>query len=107
METRNRDGLPRPTNRSDSRPDFVLNADELANFVVVVPSATDLNVQGSRGVRTEQQSRNPLPRPDQDITRNLRTPGLELGHLLDENREIEDEPIRLPQSYSRFTSVVL
>ncbi|MDX1745260.1 MAG: ATP-binding protein, partial [Halobacteriales archaeon] len=47
------------------------------------------------GTRSEQQSRNPLPRPDHDITSQLRQPGLELGHLLDENRDPEDEPIRL------------
>jgi DNA helicase HerA-like ATPase len=80
---------------------LVLNADELANLVVV-PSSEDLNVEGSRGARAEQQSRNPLPRPDHDITRQLRTPGLELGHLLDENREPEDEPLRLSSDLLPF-----
>ena len=94
LQTRRRDRLPRLTNRADSRPDLVLNADELANLVVV-PSASSLTVEGSRGTRSEQRSRNPLPRPDHDITSQLRQPGLELGHLLDENREPEDEPIRL------------
>ena len=94
ITTRWRDNVPRLTNRSDSRTDLVLNADELANLVVV-PSSSDLTVEGSRGTRAEQQSRNPLPRPNQDITRQLREPGLELGYLLDENREPEDEPLRL------------
>ena len=94
IATRRRDSLPRPTNRPDSRPDLVLSADELANLVVV-PSSSDLTVEGSRGTRAEQQSRNPLPRPNQDITRQLREPGLELGYLLDDNREPEDVPIRL------------
>ena len=94
LRTRRRDRIPRLTNRADSRPDLVLNADELANLVIV-PSASSLTVEGSRGTRSEQRSRNPLPRPDHDITKQLRQSGLELGHLLDENRDPEDEPIRL------------
>lgn len=92
--TLRRNRFPRLSNRSDRQPDLILNAEEVAN-IVIVPSAADLTVEGSRGTRAEQQSRNPLPRPDQDITRQLRRPGLELGYLLDENREPEDEPIRL------------
>ena len=101
VTSRQRDWLPRPTNRSDSRPDLVLNADELANFVIV-PSSSDLTVEGGRGTRAEQKSRNPLPRPDPDITRQLRQPGLELGYLLDGNRDPEDEPVRIPSDVLPF-----
>ncbi len=101
IATRRRDHLPRPTNRADSRLDLVLNAEELANLIVV-PSAADLTVEGSRGTRAEQRSRNPLPRPTHDITRQLRRPGLELGYLLDENRDPEDEPLRIPPDLLPF-----
>jgi len=50
------------TGRGKTRPDLVLSGDELANFILV-PSADQLSVEGTRGTRAEQQSRNPLPRP--------------------------------------------
>lgn len=101
IATRRRDHLPRPTNRADSRLDLVLNAEELANLIVV-PSAGDLTVKGSRGTCAEQRSRNPLPRPTHDITRQLRRPGLEIGYLLDENCDLEDEPLRIPPALLPF-----
>ncbi|WP_425499084.1 ATP-binding protein [Natronosalvus amylolyticus] len=89
------------------RPDFVFNADELAN-VIVVPSAEDLTVEGSRGARSEQRSRNPLPRPNPDLMAQFRE-GMAIGYALDENSTIQPDPIRIPPNlltrhYGRFAS---
>jgi hypothetical protein len=48
------------TGRGKTRPDFVLDGRELAN-VLVVPSSEQLSVEGTRGTRAEQQSRNRSP----------------------------------------------
>ncbi len=90
-----------------NRPDFVFNADELAN-VIVVPSADDLTVEGSRGARSEQRSRNPLPRPNPDLMAQFRE-GMAIGYALDENGTIQPDPIRIPPNlltrhYGRFAS---
>ncbi|WP_076610444.1 conjugal transfer protein [Natronorubrum thiooxidans] len=77
-----------------TRPDLVFNADELANLVVV-PGGEDLTVDGSRGVRSEQRSRNPLPRPNPDLMEQFRE-GMAIGYALDENGTPEDEPTRIP-----------
>jgi DNA helicase HerA-like ATPase len=93
------------TSSGKVRPDFVLNADELANFTLV-PSGEQLSVEGTRGTRAEQQSRNPLPRPHQDLMDEFRD-GMAIGHALDENGDPEDEPTHippdlLPTHYGRF-----
>ncbi|WP_243645339.1 ATP-binding protein [Natrarchaeobius chitinivorans] len=82
--------------RGKRRPDLVLNADELANLTVV-PSSQDLTVEGSRGTRSEQRSRNPLPRPHPDLMDEFRE-GMAIGYAIDENGEPEDEPVCLPPS---------
>ncbi|RKD87988.1 ATP-binding protein [Halopiger aswanensis] len=84
------------TGRGKSRPDLVLNGDELANLVVV-PSSQDLTIEGSRGARSEQRSRNPLPRPNPDLMEEFRE-GMAIGYALDETGEPEDEPVRIPPS---------
>lgn len=93
------------TGRGKTRPDLVLNADELANFILV-PSAEQLSVEGTRGTRAEQQSRNPLPRPHQDLMSEFRD-GMAIGYALDENGDSEDVPTHippglLPTHYGRF-----
>jgi DNA helicase HerA-like ATPase len=93
------------TGRGRRKPDLVLNADELAN-VVVVPSSEELTIEGSRGTRSEQRSRNPLPRPHPDLMDEFRE-GMAIGYALDETGEPEDEPTCLPPSlltthYARF-----
>jgi len=93
------------TGRGKTRPDFVLSGQELANFVLV-PSSEQLSVEGTRGTRAEQQSRNPLPRPHQDLMREFRE-GMAIGTALDETGEPEDVPTRLPPRllpthYGRF-----
>jgi len=82
------------TGSGKTRPDIVLNAGELANFVLA-PSAEQLTVEGSRGTRAEHQSRNPLPRPHPDLMREFRT-GMALGYALDEDGEPEDTPVYIP-----------
>ncbi|MFP8890598.1 conjugal transfer protein [Natrialbaceae archaeon A-CW2] len=84
------------TGSGKKRPDLVFNADELANLVVV-PSADDLTVEGSRGARSEQRSRNPLPRPNPDLMDRFRE-GMAIGYAIDENGSPESEPTRIPPS---------
>jgi len=95
------------TGSGKKRTDFVFNADELAN-VVVVPSADDLTVEGSRGARSEQRSRNPLPRPNPDLMAQFRE-GMAIGYAVDESSTIQLEPVRIPPNlltrhYGRFAS---
>ena len=93
------------TGRGKTRPELVVSGTELANFVLV-PSADQLSVEGARGTRAEQQSRNPLPRPHQDLMREFRE-GMSIGYALDETGDPEDVPTHippglLPTHYGRF-----
>ena len=93
------------TGRGKTRPEFVLSGRELANFVVV-PSSEQLSVEGARGTRAEQQSRNPLARPHQDLMSEFRD-GMAIGYALDDTGDPEDVPTRipprlLPMHYGRF-----
>ncbi|WP_128478895.1 ATP-binding protein [Halorussus pelagicus] len=95
------------TGRGKTRPDFVLSGTELANFVLV-PSSEQLTVEGTRGTRAEQQSRNPLPWPNPDLVQQFQD-GMAIGHALDENGEPRPDPIRIPPNlltthYGRFAS---
>jgi DNA helicase HerA-like ATPase len=87
------------------RPELIVSGDELANFILL-PSAGELTIEGTRGTRAEQQSRKPLPRPHQDLMREFRV-GMAIGYALDENSEPEETPIHIPPSllpthYGRF-----
>ncbi len=82
------------TGSGKTRSDLVFNADELANLIVV-PGGDDLTVEGSRGTRSEQRSRNPLPRPHPDLMEEFRE-GMAIGYALDENGVTEDTPVRIP-----------
>ena len=93
------------TGRGKTRPEFVLSGRELAHFVLV-PSSEQLTVEGARGTRAEQQSRNPLPRPHQDLMGEFRD-GMAIGYALNDTGEAEDVPTRipprlLPTHYGRF-----
>jgi DNA helicase HerA-like ATPase len=93
------------TGRGKRRPELVLNGNELAHFMTA-PSSEQLTVEGTRGTRAEQQSRNPLPRPHQDLMRQFRE-GMDIGYALEENGEPEEQPTALPPSllpthYGRF-----
>ncbi|WP_435182196.1 ATP-binding protein [Halorussus sp. AFM4] len=95
------------TGRGKTRPDFVLSGTELANFVLV-PSSEQLTVEGTRGTRAEQQSRNPLPWPNPDLVQQFQE-GMAIGYALDENGEPRPDPIRIPPKlltthYGRFAS---
>ncbi|MBP1955866.1 DNA helicase HerA-like ATPase [Halarchaeum rubridurum] len=95
------------TGRWKTRPDFVLSGRELAHFLLV-PSSEQLSIEGSRGTRAEQQSRNPLPRPNPDLREQFRE-GMAIGYALDETGDPEDEPVRIPPDlltthYGRFAS---
>jgi DNA helicase HerA-like ATPase len=95
------------TGRGKTRPELVLCGTELANFVLV-PSSEQLTVEGTRGTRAEQQSRNPLPWPNPDLIQQFQE-GMAIGYALDENGEPRPDPIRippglLPTHYGRFAS---
>lgn len=77
------------------RPQLVLNADELANFVAV-PSAQTLTTEGSRGARGKERLRQPLPLPDPDLLDEFSGPGMAFGKPLQDRNEPLDEPIRIP-----------
>lgn len=91
-----------------SRREIVLNADELANFVVA-PSSKGLTVEGTRETRAKPESRNPLPRPDPDIMEDFHEPGMRVGYALDEDSQPEDIPTQIPPGllkthYGRFAT---
>jgi len=95
------------TGRGKTRPELVLCGTELANFVLV-PSSEQLTVEGTRGTRAEQQSRNPLPWPNPDLIQQFQD-GMAIGYALDENGDPRPDPIRippdlLPTHYGRFAS---
>jgi len=95
------------TGRGKLRPELILCGTELAN-VVLVPSSEQLTVEGTRGTRAEQQSRNPLPWPNPDLIQQFKE-GMALGYALDENGEPQPDPIRIPSDlltthYGRFAS---
>ncbi|AWB28431.1 ATP-binding protein [Halococcoides cellulosivorans] len=95
------------TGRGKTRPELVLCGTELANFVLV-PSSEQLTVEGTRGTRAEQQSRNPLPWPNPDLIEQFQD-GMAIGYALDENGEPRPDPIRIPPDlltthYGRFAS---
>ncbi len=73
---------------------LTLNADELSNLVVI-PGGDEMSVDGSRGSRSKQRSRNPLPRPNPDLMDQFRS-GMTIGYALDENGLPEDQPVSIP-----------
>ncbi len=75
---------------------LIFNANELANLVII-PSGDEMSVDGSRGSRSKQQSRNPLPRPNPDLMDQFRD-GMAIGYALDENGNPENEPVCIPPS---------
>ena len=77
------------------RPQLVLNADELANFVAV-PSAQTLTTEGSRGARGKERLRQPLPLPNPDLLEEFSGAGMAIGKPLRNRSEPLDEPIRIP-----------
>ncbi|WP_273838657.1 hypothetical protein [Halococcus sp. PRR34] len=89
------------------RNDFVLDPHELANFIVI-PHTDHLSVEATRGIRAQQQSQSPLPRPHSGIMSKLRG-ALEVGHALDQEGTPEPEPVGIPVSsltkhYVRFAA---
>jgi DNA helicase HerA-like ATPase len=89
------------------RKDFVLDPHELANFIVI-PHTDHLSAEATRGIRAQQQSQSPLPRPNSDIMRKLRG-ALEVGHALDQENKPESKPVGIPVSsltkhYVRFAA---
>ena len=97
----------RPWNRDKALKDFVLDPQELANFVVVPPTH-HLSVEATRGTRAQQQTQSPLPRPHSGVMDKLRG-ALEVGYALNQNGHPEDDPVGIPVSsltkhYARFAA---
>lgn len=91
-----------------TRPDLIMNADELANFIAV-PSSENLTVGGVRGTRAEAESRDPLPKPDPDLMRDFHEPGMRVGYALDKEDGPEPVPTQVPpklltKHYGRFAT---
>jgi DNA helicase HerA-like ATPase len=78
-----------------TRPQLVLNGDELANFVTV-PSLEALTSEGARGTRGEGEYRTPLDLPDPDILSRFHEDGVKLTFPLNQRGETIDDPVRLP-----------
>lgn len=83
------------TNRGETRTDFVLNSDELANFVVV-PPVSDMTVEGARESESEPATRAPLPAPSPDLLDSFTDEGMAIAMPVDENRQPWTKPVRLP-----------
>ena len=72
------------------RPQLILNADELANFVAV-PSAHTLTTEGARGTRGKERLRQPLSLPAPEMLDRLSAPGMAIGlPLKDRNQPLDD-----------------
>ena len=84
-----------PSSMGKRRPQLILNADELANFVTV-PSAQTMTTEGSRGARRKERLRQPLPLPDPDLLDKFTGAGMAVGKPLRNRNEPLDEPIRVP-----------
>jgi len=79
------------------RPQIILSADELANFVTV-PSLQALTREGARGTRGEGEFRTPLSLPDPDVLERYKDDGVKLTYPLDKRRQTPDNPVRIPFS---------
>lgn len=96
------------TGSGKKRPDIILNADELANFLTV-PSSENLTIAGARGTRAEAESRDPLPKPDPDLMKEFHRPGMRIGYALDKEADTEPVPTQVPPDlltthYGRFAT---
>ncbi|WP_227357548.1 hypothetical protein [Haladaptatus salinisoli] len=79
------------------RPQLILNADELANFVAV-PSAHTLTTEGARGTRGKERLRQPLPLPAPEMVDRLSAPGMAIGLPLKGRNQPLDDAIHVHRS---------
>jgi len=96
------------TGSGKKRPDIILNADELSNFVAV-PSSRNLTIEGIRGTRAKARTRDPLPKPDPDIMDRFYQPGMRIGYAIDKDEGADEKPTHVPPSllpahYGRFAT---
>jgi len=94
--------------RGNIRRSLVMNAAELANYIVV-PSSKNLTVSGTRQTRAKPRTRNPLPRPDPDLMEHFHESGMRVGYALDELSQPEETPTQIPPGlltthYGRFAT---
>jgi DNA helicase HerA-like ATPase len=85
------------SNRSRKRPQLILNADELANFVAV-PSAHALTTEGARGTRGKERLRQPLSLPAPEMLDRLSAPGMAIGLPLKGRSQPLDDAIHVHRS---------
>ncbi|MFB9809109.1 hypothetical protein ACFFQF_30245 [Haladaptatus pallidirubidus] len=85
------------SNRGRRRPQLILNADELANFVTV-PSAHALTTEGVRGTRGKERLRQPLPLPAPEMLDQLSESGMAIGLPLQDRDQPLDDAIHVHRS---------
>ncbi|EMA15414.1 hypothetical protein C435_14098, partial [Haloarcula marismortui ATCC 33799] len=81
-------------NDPKKRPELILNADELSDFITV-PSGEELGGDAYRSAGTTDEDADHLRRPRPEIHRKL-TGGMDIGYAFDEDGVPEDEPTSIP-----------
>jgi DNA helicase HerA-like ATPase len=82
-------------NDPKKRPELILNAEELSNFVVI-PSGDEMDSDAFRSTGTTDADAEHLPRPRPEIHNQL-TGGMDIGYAFDEDGFPEDEPTSIPE----------
>jgi len=83
-------------NDPKKRPELILNADELSDFIII-PSGEELAGDAYRSAGTTDEDANHLRRPRPEIHKKL-TGGMDIGYAFDEDGIPEDEPTSIPEN---------
>ncbi|RKS75736.1 hypothetical protein BDK61_4251, partial [Haloarcula quadrata] len=81
-------------NDPKKRPELILNADELSDFITI-PSGEELGGDAYRSAGTTDEDATHLRRPRPEIHHKL-TGGMDIGYAFDEDGVPEDEPTSIP-----------
>ena len=90
-------------------PELILDPQELASLFLIPPSQY-LSRRGRRGIQSKHIEQEPLPKPAPDILNRYKDiDGLKLGYAMDEDRELDTDPIaisteKLNEHYLRAAS---
>ncbi|WP_434531528.1 hypothetical protein ACODNH_21260 (plasmid) [Haloarcula sp. NS06] len=83
-------------NDPKKRPELILNADELSDFMII-PSGEEMDGDAFRSAGTTDADANHLRRPRPQIHNQL-TGGMDIGYAFDEDGIPEDEPTSVPEN---------
>ncbi|EMA08704.1 ATP-binding protein, partial [Haloarcula marismortui] len=83
-------------NDPKKRPELILNADELSDFIII-PSGEDMDGDAFRSAGTTDADANHLRRPRPQIHNQL-TGGMDIGYAFDEDGIPEEEPTSVPEN---------